>query len=112
MSDSDQLVSAVQEIRDLVRLMAQPAIAERDRNLRAELKQLVGKSVAKSKSVFLMDGSRTQADVQRETKINKGHLSTLVKKLGTSKLLSGDGKKPKLAISIPANFFESAGGDE
>jgi hypothetical protein len=28
MSDPDQLLSAVQEIRDLVRLMAEPAIAE------------------------------------------------------------------------------------
>jgi hypothetical protein len=112
MSDPDQLLSAVQEIRDLVRLMAEPAIAERDRKLRAELKQLVGKSAAKSKSVFLMDGSRTQADIQRETKINQGDLSTLVKKLAASKLLSGDGKKPKLAISIPANFFEGEDGDE
>jgi hypothetical protein len=112
MSDSDQLLSAVQEIRDLVRLMAEPAIAERDRKLRAELKQVVGKSVPKSKSVSFMDGSRTQADIQRETKINKGDLSTLVKKLGASKLLSGDGKKPRLAISVPANFFESEREDE
>jgi hypothetical protein len=112
MSDSDELLSAVQEIRDLVRLMAEPAIAERDRMLRAELKKIVGKSVPKSKSVSSMDGSRTQADIQRETKINQGDLSTLVKKLGASKLLSGDGKKPKLAIPIPANFFESDGGDE
>jgi hypothetical protein len=112
MSDSDQLLSAIQEIRDLIRLMAEPAIAERDRKLRAELKKVVGKSIPKSKSVFFMDGSRTQADIQRETKIHKGDLSTLVKKLGASKLLSGDGKKPKLAISIPAHFFESGDGDE
>jgi hypothetical protein len=112
MSDSDQLLAAVQEIRDMVRLMAEPAIAERDRKLRAELKKIVGKSIPKSKSVFFMDGSRTQAEIQRETKINKGDLSTLVKKLGASKLLSGDGKKPKLTISIPVTFFESEGGDE
>jgi hypothetical protein len=112
MSDSEQLLSAVQEIRELVRLMAEPAIAERDRKLRVELKQVVGKSAAKSRSVFLMDGTRSQADIKRETGINQGDLSTLVKKLGTSKLLLGDGKKPKLAISVPANFFESEDGDE
>jgi CRP-like cAMP-binding protein len=112
MSDSDQLLSAIQEIRDLIRLMAEPAIAARDQKLRAELKRIVGKSLPGSKSVFLMDGSHTQADIQRETKINKGNLSTLVKKLGASKLISGDGKKPKLAISIPANFFESENGNE
>ena len=112
MSDSDELLSAVTEIRDLVRLMAEPAIAERDRKLRLELRRLVGKSSASSRSVLYMDGNRTQADIQRETKINKGNFSTLVKKLGTSKLLSGDGKRPKLSISIPANFFENEVGDE
>jgi hypothetical protein len=72
MSDSDQLLSAVQEIRDLVRLMAEPAIAERDRKLRAELKQVVGKSVPKSKSVSFMDGSRTQATSSAKPKSIKG----------------------------------------
>jgi len=105
-NDSDELLAAVQEIRDLVRLMAEPAIAERDQKLRTELKKIVGKSSAKSKSVHLMDGTRSQADIRRTTSINQGHLSTLVKKLGASSLLDGDGKKPKLAISIPANFFE------
>jgi len=112
MSESQELLSTVREIRELLRLMAEPAIAERDRRLRAELREIVGRSAARSKSIFWMDGNRTQADIQRETKINKGDLSTLVKKLGASKLLSGEGKKPKLAISIPANFFESEGGDE
>jgi hypothetical protein len=110
--EPDGLLKAVQEIRDLVRLMAEPAIAERDRKLRAELRQIVGKSAVKAKSILYMDGNRTQADIQRETKINQGDLSTLVKKLGTSRLLSGDGKKPKLAIASPPNFFESEGGDE
>jgi len=105
-------LKAVYEIRDLVRLMAEPAIAARDQKLRAELKRIVGQSTAKSRSIFLMDGSRAQADIQRETKINQGDLSTLVKKLNDSKLLAGDGKKPKLAIPIPSNFFETEETDE
>jgi len=109
---SDELLKAVQEIRELVRLMAEPAIAARDQKLRAELKRIVGKSIANSKSVFLMDGNRAQADIQREAKINQGNLSTLVKRLAGSKLLSGDGKKPKLAISIPSNFFDDGATDE
>jgi hypothetical protein len=32
-------------------------------------------------------------------------LSTLVRRLAVGKLLSGDGKQPKLAIPIPMNFF-------
>jgi DNA-binding MarR family transcriptional regulator len=108
MSESDQLLAAVQEIRDLVRLMAEPAIAERDQKLRAELKRIVGNSAQKSKAVLVMDGSRTQRDIQRETGINQGHLSTLVKQLKENKLLSGDPKNPRLAITIPTNFFETS----
>jgi hypothetical protein len=107
MDEQSELLKAVCEIRDLVRLMAEPQIAARDQKLRAELKRIVGKSAAKSRAIFLMDGSRVQADIQRETKINQGLLSTLVKNLNESELLAGDGKNPKLAISIPSNFFEA-----
>lgn len=102
-----EILSAVHEIRDLILLLAEPAIAERDRKLRTELRRLVGNSASKAKAIFLMDGGRTQSAIQRETGINQGHLSTLVKQLKVGKLLSGDGKKPQLAISVPANFFES-----
>ena len=107
MSESDQLLSAVEEIRDLVRLMAEPAIAERDQKLRLELRRIVGSSAPKSRAVFLMTGTRTQSDIQRESEINQGHLSTLVKQLKENELLSGDAKNPRLAITIPSNFFET-----
>ena len=112
MSESDELLSAVREIRDLVRLMAEPAVAERDRKLRAELRRIVGSSARQSNAVLHMNGNRTQRDIHNETGINEGQLSTLVKQLKASKLLSGDGKNPKLAISIPPNFFEAGAQDE
>ena len=102
----DELLSAVKEIRDLIRIMAEPAIAEHDKKARAELLRLVGSSAKKASAVFLMDGSRIQSVIQKETSINQGDLSTLVKQLNASKLLSGDGKQPKLAISIPKDFFK------
>ena len=41
MADIDtELLNAIYEIRDLIRLMAEPAIAERDKKLRAELRRL------------------------------------------------------------------------
>jgi hypothetical protein len=101
-----ELLSAIYEIRDLIRLMAEPAIAERDKKLRTELHRLVGNSGPKAKAIFLMDGTRTQATIQKDTGFNQGNLSTLVKQLKASQLLVGDGKQPKLAISIPDNFFE------
>jgi DNA-binding MarR family transcriptional regulator len=84
---------------------AEPAIAERDQKLRAELKRIVGSSSAKSKAVLLMDGTRTQRDIHRETGMNVGNLSTLVKQLKNSKLVSDD-PNPTLAIKIPSNFFK------
>jgi len=107
-----EILSAVREIRDLVRLLAEPAIAERDRKSRGELRRIVGKSVAKKKAVLLMDGSRTQRAIHGETGINKGDLSTLVKQLDGANLLSGDRKEPRLSIPIAPNFFESESTDE
>src|SRR6266498_430685 len=110
MSEPTELLNAIYEIRDLVRLMAEPQIAARDERLRQQLISAVGKSEPKARAVLLMDGSRTQAAIHSETKMNKGHLSTFVKHLGEAKLLSGDPKQPKLAIPIPSDFFEKARG--
>ena len=109
---SAEISKVVSEIRELIRLMAEPAIAERDRKLRSELRRIVGGSTLKANSVLLMDGSRPQKDIRRETKINQGDLSTLVKRLRESKLVEGDGKQPLVIISIPANCFESETTDE
>jgi hypothetical protein len=109
---SKEMLNAIREIRDLVRLLAEPAIAERDRKLRAELRRIVGRSDRAAKSVLRMDGTRTQRDIHKEVGINEGQLSAIVKQLKDSQLLAADGKQPKLAISIPANFFEGEGTDE
>ena len=82
--------------------MAEPAIAERDKKLRTELKRTVGRSKVSAESVLRMDGSRTQAEIQRETRNNRGNLCALVKQLKASKLLGDDGKKPRLPFKFPA----------
>jgi hypothetical protein len=88
-------------------LLAEDKIAQRDTKQRAALLEIVGTSATKQKSALLMDGTRTQAEIQRATSVNQGHLSTMVGKLHKAKLLADDTKKPKLAISIPLTFFES-----
>ena len=104
---SEELLDAVRDIRKLLELLAEPAIAQRDAKLRKELREIVGASKPKQKSVSLMNGKRTQAQIRAETSGNQGHLSTLVSKLSQAKLLTGDPKLPNLAISIAPNFFES-----
>jgi hypothetical protein len=108
---SEEVLAALQEIRDLVRVIAEPAIAERDRKLRTELRRVVGKSVAAGKAILLMDGTRSQREIHRQTGLNEGNLSTLVKKLNQAELLADGGKKPRLIVYIPLNFFESREGD-
>jgi hypothetical protein len=106
MKNSGELLDAIKEIRDLVRIMAEPALAKRDKKARAELRRLVGRSTKKASAIFLMDGTRIQSVIQKETGINQGDLSTLIKQLRSSNLLADDGKRPRLAMSIPNNFFE------
>lgn len=106
MSDKE-LLEAVLEIRKLLELLAEPAIAQRDAKLRKELRRLVGSSETKQKSVHLMNGTLTQTQIRAQTGVNAGNLSTLIGKMSEAKLLTADLKLPKLAISILPNFFES-----
>jgi hypothetical protein len=100
------MLSVLAEMRDLLRLIAEPAIAERDKKLREALLVIGGNATSKrAKAILLLDGTRTQADVTKDCGINKGDLSGLVKKLKAAELLKGDLKQPQLAISIPVNFL-------
>lgn len=99
----------LREIRDLLRLLAEPAIAKRDERLRGALLQIVGKSKAKAKAVHLMDGTRAQATICKESGIDHAALSRLTKALRTESLVAEDEKHPRLAIQVPANFFEDSG---
>ncbi|QWG19336.1 hypothetical protein KMZ68_05625 [Bradyrhizobium sediminis] len=108
MSESSvEILETLRKIYGLLELLAEDKIAQRDAKLRAALREIVGTSSAKQKSVFLMDGNRTQAEIHRAASVNQGHLSTMVSKLHKEKLLVSDTKKPKLNFSIPLNFFES-----
>src|ERR1041385_2997173 len=98
--DSTELLETVRKIYGLLELLAEEKIAQRDAKHRAALREIVGASATKQKSVFLMDGTRTQTEIHGATSVNKGHLSTMVGKLQKAQLLAGDTKKPKLAISI------------
>jgi hypothetical protein len=106
MPDDSELVGHVREIRKLLELLAEPAIAQRDAKLREALRQIAGRSKLKQNSVLLMNGKRRQKDIQVGTGIDKGTLSALVARLSDARLLTGDLKLPMLAISLPRNFFE------
>ena len=104
--DLKELLETVRKIHGLLELLAEEKIAERDAKHRETLRQIVGASSTKQKSVFLMDGKLTQKEIRVKTAVHQGHLSTMVGKMHKANLLEGDTKNPKLVISIPANFFE------
>jgi hypothetical protein len=103
----DDSIELLRKIHGLLELLAEDKIAQRDAKQRASLRELVGASPKKQKSVFLMDGTRTQAQIRKITGVNQGDLSTVVGKMHKAKLFEGDTKMPKLVISIPPNFFEA-----
>ena len=105
-SDSS-LLDEVRQIRRLLELLAEPAIAQRDAKLRGELQAIVGSSAIMQRSVLLMDGTLTQTQIATRTTVHKGNLSTMVGKLESAGLLANGKKQPKLAISIPSDFFDA-----
>jgi hypothetical protein len=97
------------EIRDLLRLIAEPALARRDERLRASLQQIVGASKQKAKAVVLMDGMRSQAAIKKDCGIDFGDLSRLVKALRGAELIGPDDKHPKLVFPVPSNLPDTVG---
>jgi DNA-binding MarR family transcriptional regulator len=98
----------LREIRDLLLLIAEPALAKRDEIRRNALKQIAGsRGKAKAKAILLMDGTRNRATIQNESGIDQGDLSRLIKALKDQGLITTD-QQPKLVITIPFNFFENS----
>ncbi len=104
MSDTELL----KEIRDLLRIMAEPQIAQRDAKLRKELVVIVGSGKKQREAVLLMDGSRTQKEIINVCGIDSGQLSRLVKVLEGKGLVEKRGGNPATTIQLPSNFFEEA----
>lgn len=103
MSSDTELLT---EIRDLLRLIAEPALAKRDERLRAALQQVIGKSKQKAHAVMLMDGTRPQSGIRKECGIDDGNLSRLVRVLREADLIAPDEKILKLVFPVPSNLAE------
>jgi hypothetical protein len=103
----DEQTELLREIRDLLRVIAEPALGERDKKLRATLIEIVGKSNSKAKAVLLMNGLKSQAEIRKESGMDHGNLSRMVSALRSKDLIKGDERHPKLVISIQSNFFEN-----
>ncbi len=102
---SDQLLTAVLEIKEMLKLIAEPHLAQRDQKRRTALIGIVGKSAWKRQMVPLLDGTKTQVELRKIIKADQGDLSKFIKFLKEAELLR-EGEKPHLNLDLPANFFE------
>ena len=102
----------LREIRDLLRLIAEPALAKRDERLRTSLQQVIGKSKQKADAIVLMDGTRSQAAIRKACGIDDGNLSRLVKALRGAELIGPEDKLLELAFPLPSNFRDTVGKDK
>jgi hypothetical protein len=107
-----QEIELLTEIRDLLQVMAEPALAKRDAKFRSSLRTLVGGSGKKANAVHLMDGSRSQSEIGKEAGIDSGDLSRLVTGLATAQLIAADKKHPRLLVKVPLTFFDGGDADE
>ncbi len=105
----DSLLTATAEIIRLLRVIAEPSLAIEDKEPRAAIRKLVGRSSSKAQAVMLMDGSRTQSEIRQAVKIDSSDLSKLVKALRAEKLTSGE-ERPKLTLYVPPKLFDSEEG--
>jgi len=98
----------LREMCHLLRVIAEPQLAKRDERLRASLLEAVGKRKASAKAAHLMDGTRNQTAICKESGIDPGDLSRLTKDLRSKGLIAPEEKNPKLIITIPPTFFDSS----
>jgi uncharacterized surface protein with fasciclin (FAS1) repeats len=97
------------EIRDLLLVIAEPELAKRDEKRRAALRRIAARGQKNTSAIKLMDGTRSQAAIVKEAKIDQGQLSRLVKTLSAESLIATDEKHPKLVVVVPKSFFDGGG---
>lgn len=97
------------EIRDLLQVMAEPMLEKRHKKFRDGIRDVVGKKQTARIAVLLMDGTRSQAAISKESGMDAGQLNRLVKELQHKSLCAMEGKHPKLAGRLPSDFWEQNG---
>ena len=98
----------LREIRDLLLLIAEPALSQRDERLRGALLKIVGQSSQRAEAVAMMDGTRSQATIRTDCGMDKGNFSRFLKSLREQKLIGPDDGNPKLTFPAPPSLIDSS----
>jgi hypothetical protein len=106
--DVEEQTELLREMRDLLRVIAEPALADRDKRVRKAIREVVGRSKQKAGAVLLMNGKRSQSELRNAAGMDSGNLSRLVAALRDRALIKPDERQPELVISVPPNFFDDS----
>jgi len=101
----DEQTELLREIRDLLKVLASPMLAERDKEGRRVLRELVGKSDKRKAFVLAIDGKRPRAELVKETGIDPADASRIVADLKDQKILTESNRVPKFQISVDPGIF-------
>lgn len=101
-----ETIQLLTEIRDLLRILAAPLLAEIDREGRQKIAALAGKSAKRRAAVLAMDGKRTRADIQKQVGIDQGDFSRFVADLKAGDLLDENNRVPRLKVSVAPDMFK------
>lgn len=105
MKETEQQTELLREMVDLLRLLAEPQLAERDRKWRDELRKIAGKGDKNISAVKLMNGTRSQSTIAKEIPMDVGQLSKLVKSLRGADLLTSN-INPEVVIPVTDTIFQ------
>lgn len=105
MKETESQTELLTEMRDLLRLLAEPQLAERDRKWRDELRKIAGRGERNIRAVLLMNGTRSQSAIAKEIPMDVGQLSKLVKSLRSVDLLKNN-INPEIVIPVTEAIFQ------
>ena len=95
------------EIRDLLMVIAEPQLAERDRKIREELKK-IGGGEKKQAAILAMADGNDRKNVMTISGIDGSNLTKLVTELTSVAALEPHDTVLKLRCRIPQDFFKDS----
>jgi len=106
-NETTSITTLLTDIRDLLLLIAEPAIAKRDSGLRASIREAVGTGVKRQAASLLMNGKLTRKEIQAQSTIDQSGISRLVSELIEKGLALEEDSRPCLVCQLPSDFYKA-----
>lgn len=98
MTEKEEILTMLRDIREFLYVLAEPRLAERQRESVDTVKQIIGRSEKRLMAAQLMDGSMTRSEILKRTALDAGDFSRMMKALVEARAATEDESKPKLVF--------------